>query len=621
MNTHAETMKKSFIRNAIKPPYFWVMLVKFYKLYAHRHKLHIFFLFIGAVFAGVLEILGIIALYYMIKILIKVDSLGATHFVSQIFDFLGLVDINSKIVFLGTFIACVFIGKNIYIMLYYYTQHLTLRKWKNDLSSVFMKGYLNAPYDFLIDYNSSTILRNISSTVSMALNGFILAAFNFMANVITGFIILSIIYIKYLFISIIVGAILTVSTLLQNYFLKKGVQKIGEERDILMADQNKNVYQGIHAIKETKVMGKESFFMQAFNQLNYKVINNDSQNMLIGRLPTHITEIVIIISIIVICVTVLTDPNHTSESSMASLGVLAAIAFRIAPIMNRTLNTLQNMNKNIFSIETMFSELEKLEKLASKTPEKIEPIDFNESIEFKDVIYKYPKAKSAALTKLDFKIQKGHFIGIVGASGAGKTTIMDIMLGLLQPSEGELKIDGVPITKSNVKSWQQRLSFVPQSIYLSDDSIKANIAFGVEEKDIDNEKLLKVLEKAHLGEFIKENSQGVDFKIGENGKKLSGGQKQRLAIARALYAQKDVLLLDEATSALDLKTEFEISKVLKEQAGDQTVIAIAHRLSTVYDADQIIFMEKGVISDCGSFKELVEKNKKFADLAELAKIN
>ena len=505
-------------------------------------------------------------------------------------------------------------------MSYYYFQHYTLRIWKTDLSSMLMRKYLEAPYIFLLSYNSATILRNVNNIISTSLNGFILNAFNFLANCLTGFIILSLIYLKYFTTSLIIASILITSTVLQSFFLKKKLQQIGEEKNDLLESQNKNVYQGVHSIKETKVMNKESFFMKAFDLLNYRVIKNDSKSMLISRLPSHINEIVVIISVLIICSVVLLDSQGNTVNSIANLGVLAAIAFRISPIMNRTLNNLQGMNKSSSSIKTFFKEVNKFDQFETDSNTGFEDLTFESNLVLRNLSFKYPKSKKFALNNLNVEIKKGQFIGIVGPSGAGKTTLGDLLLGLLEPTSGELIVDDCILGKSNIKTWQDKLSFVPQQVYFFDDTLLNNIAFGLSSESVSSERVEEVIKDSMLYDLISAKAEGSDFVIGENGRYLSGGQKQRLAIARALYKDSEILILDEATSALDVITEDSISKTLQKQRGKKTVIAIAHRLSTIYEADKILFMDEGIIQDQGTFAELVSRNSEFQRLAKIGKI-
>lgn len=615
----AEATNLSRFTRRLQKPDFLAKLSKFYSIYAHKYRIRILLLFLGAVISGVIEILGLLLLYYLLKILINIDSISEEHFLLQFVGFFGAHDRESLIGGIGILIASVFLLKNIYILAYYHYQHLTLRIWKNDISTNLMGKYLNAPYLFLIGYNSATIIRNINSIVSLSLNGFILSAFNFLANIIAGLIILSLLYLKYFKVTLLIGGILIVSTFLQNLFLKKKAYQLGKERDELFTEQSKNVYQGIHAIKETKVIGKEGYFLNIFKDLNFKSVNNDTKSLFFNRLPSHITEMVIILSIVVICSVVLLDDSLTKSETISSLGVLAAIAFRISPIMNRTLSALQTMNKNANSMETLFSEIEKLESQKDQVnDEHLEPLPFNQSIKFQSVAFRYPGGSRRALHEISLDIKKGEFIGVVGESGAGKTTFSDVLLGLMTPVAGEILIDDVPLTSENTRRWQKNISFVPQNIYLTDDTLRKNIAFGIDESKIDEQKIMAILKKVKLDEWISHKPKGLEFEVGENGRNVSGGQKQRIGLARALYLDCELLVLDEATSALDVSTESSISQHLENFRGAKTIVTIAHRISTVRNADRIIFFSDGRVIGFGPFQDLYNSIPEFKKMVDLS---
>lgn len=598
------------------------LLKKFYVEHGYRHKGKILGLFIGAIFSGVIEIFGLIALYMLLRVLINVDSLGPEHFVVRFANIFGVESGNGLIAFLGLGITFTFVFKNIYLMAYYYYQHVTLKTWKTEISTQFMEKYLHAPYSFLLGYNSATIIRNVNNIVNSALNGFVLSGFNFFANIIVTVIILGILYIKYFAITISMGCILIASTIAQNFFLKKKSIELGVEKNKLMTEQSKNVYQGIHSLKETKVIGRENYFLNSFRDINEKTINNESLNLLLTRLPTHLTEIVIIISIVSICAAVLFNHSLDKEASISSLGVLAAIAFRIAPVMNRLLGALQGMNKNLDSMKTMFAELNKLKKfeIFTKDREEIPPMPFESEIRFDNVTYQYPSSKYLALNNVSFSIRKGEFVAIVGESGAGKTTIIDLLLGLISPKDGRIFVDNKSLHKAKIKPWQRNLGYVPQNIYLNDDSVTSNIAFGIDEKDIDMEKVRSTLEQVNMTEVIADMEKGIKTDVGENGKKLSGGQRQRLGIARALYLDSKVLVLDEATSSLDVPTESKIAESILDLKGQKTIVVIAHRLSTIMNADKIVLLSKGEIQDIGSYKELYNRNSMFKNMSDLSHI-
>jgi ATP-binding cassette, subfamily B, bacterial PglK len=596
------------------------LLTRFYRFYGYKCKNQLVLLFLGAIFSGLIEILGLILLYYLIRLLVDLRSVGEGHFILELFSMLGVENRDLIVPIFGGCILFIFVLKNIYLMGYYHLQHLILRRWKIGVSTYLMSRYLHAPYSFLLQYNSATIIRNVNTTVGAALNGFVLSALNYGSNIITGLIILSLLCMRYMTVTIIVGVVLVVTTVLQNRFLKKKQIQLGVEREELASEQTKSVYQGLHAVKETKVVGKESYFLNIFKDINNRSVNNEMKSLFYTRLPSHMTEITVIISVILITITVLLDTAGNVALSMSSLGVLAAISFRLAPIMNRTISSMQGMNKNTPSMQNLFREIDRLKDLNFSyiNRDKIEKLSFRSTLELKNVSFKYRKSKSYAVKGINLQIKKGEFVGIVGSSGAGKTTLVDIILGLLIPSRGSIEVDGVVLGTSNMSNWQKNIGYVPQSVYMGDGTIAENIAFGVKKSLINQDRLKRVLSDVKLTEYTDE--VGFNFNIGENGKNLSGGQRQRLGIARALYLEADILVLDEATSALDVPTEVKISEAINKIRVEKTVIVIAHRLSTVFDADKIVFMSGGQIIDVGSYKELFLRNKEFNSLARLAKI-
>ncbi len=597
------------------------LISRFYNFYGYKNKLHIAFLFIGAVVSGIIELLGLILLYILIRVLIDLKDADQSKWIISFFQSIGIENTDYIIPIFAALILSVFLIKNIYIIFYYTLQHKILRKWKNGISNYLMENYLYSPYSFLLGYDSATVIRNVNSTAASALNGFILSALNYGANIITGLVMLSLLYLKYLGLTLVIGGVLVLATILQNKYLKKRQVELGKTTEELAAEQTRSVYQGLHAVKETKVVGKEKYFLNSFKDINSRAIDNELKSMFFTRLPSHITEIVIILAVIIITVYVLLQNPQNASVSVSSLGVLGAIAFRLAPIMNRTIAALQTMNRSSYSMKLLFSEIDKLEDLKIiKAPSDTKIMPFDKHIAFKDVSFSYPGTSKLVLNKVNFKINKGEFIGVVGASGAGKTTLIDLLLGLLSPTQGDIEIDNTKITPENVRSWQMNLGYVPQAVYMGNTSIAENVAFGVTSKEVDNTLLEKTLREVQLLDFVKSKKGGTNFVVGENGKNLSGGQKQRLGIARALYLQSQVLILDEATSSLDVPTESEITKAINGIRGRKTIIVIAHRLSTIFEADKILFMDDGKLIDTGTYKELFERNESFNKLGKMARI-
>lgn len=600
----------------------WRRLTRFYDGCLDGANTRSFLLLIGAVISGILEIFGILLLYQLLYAMIAGPASPESGWVAKFLAICGVETKAAYIAVLGSFITVTFVLKNVYLMFYYWYQHHVLKAWQTDISFRLMERYIHAPYVFLIGYSSATLIRNINHTVSLALNGFVLSSFNVVANVIVCALLIGLLAFRYPVGTLMVALVLFVSTTLQSVILRRASRKLGASRDALLAKHMSNVYSGIHALKETKVIGREKYFLSAFREVNGEVIANDSKINLLARLPIHITEITIIVGIVLISMAVLLQNAGDSASSVSSLGVLAAIAFRITPLVNRTISALQAMNKNLSAMDTMLDELDKVRDVVVSPfdREQIVPLRFEKSIECRSVAFAYPDSKQVVLDDVSFVIRKGEMVGICGESGAGKSTLVDLIIGLLEPSKGQLLVDGVPVIRENVKQWQKNIGYVPQSVHLHNDSILRNVAFGVEQDKIDLARVKEALKVAQLDELVAALDGGTDYVIGENGRKLSGGQKQRLGIARALYLDANLLVFDEATGALDVPTESLLTEAVNRLRGKKTILVVAHRLSTIFDADKILFLREGKLEAVGTYSELFLTNKRFARMASLAKI-
>ena len=394
---------------------------------------------------------------------------------------------------------------------------------------------------------------------------------------------------------VVVGVIVPLMFLIVNYFRKK-IDYFGNIQNECNAQNNKWINQGFYSVKETKVMQKETFFTEQFSNSFTKFSESQKQFLFMNRFPKCVIEMVSIGGIIgLVIFKTLIKADVTSI--IPSLGVLGLAAMRLMPCMNQVTG-LYNQNKfKIPLFNEVYDDFMAIKKMKDFDEKKMtrktgEVINFNKEISVENLSFKYPDNSKNVFTKVNFKIPKGKFVGIVGPSGAGKTTFVDLLLGLLNPSEGSIKVDDKNIF-DNINAWLDNVSYVPQSIYLIDGSIRDNIAFGVLPEDIDDERITKVLKMAELYDFV----QGLDLKentpCGDKGAKLSGGQKQRIGIARALYQNPTVLVLDEATSALDGETEKQITETINKLKGDITIIAIAHRLSTLESCDFKIKFENG----------------------------
>ncbi|KTD60721.1 ABC transporter ATP-binding protein [Legionella shakespearei] len=381
----------------------------------------------------------------------------------------------------------------------------------------------------------------------------------------------------------ILGAIVTKGVLPKFY-------RFGQKLQESALYSSQNLIQFFHAFKEIVLLGKKDAFIDAYRHHSLKRSQVQAMQTSINALPRIIIEI-IFVGLFVTVVALLSFNLESTDQMIGILGGYLYVGFRLMPGLNRIINQLNIFKSTIPSIERVYNEYVQagIKVHYLNLPE----LDFNEDIKLENVSFSYLNTDKYALNSITLQIKKGECIGIVGETGSGKSTLVDLILGLLKPSSGNIIID----TKYPVNSlqWHKKIGYVPQTIYLTDDTIKANIAFG--ESDVDEPRLLAAIESAQLGRFIKQLPDGINTRVGDRGVRLSGGERQRIAIARALYREPEVLIFDEATSALDNETEARLMDTIYEVIKSRTVIMIAHRLTTLKECERIIVMEKGHISE------------------------
>jgi len=402
--------------------------------------------------------------------------------------------------------------------------------------------------------------------------------------------------------AVVVAVILGGSTLLFQRLTRKALRRWGKARQHHEIEKYRHLQQGLGGIKDAKILGCEAAFVSEYDRHNLaaaRVIQR--QNMLV-QVPRLWFELVAVCGLSLLSLILLLKDTST-RSFIPTLGLFGAAAFRLMPSVNRLTNSWQSINYGTATVSRLRDELSL--PAGDCPPTHAVRIAFRDCIELRDVSFRYPNAGSNACTGISMRIPRGSSIGLIGTSGAGKSTLVDVILGLLEPLHGAVMVDGTDI-RSALRGWQGIIGYVPQSIYLSDDSIRCNVAFGDAKDDIDDKAVARALRAARLDEFIKSLPDGMNTLVGERGVRLSGGQRQRIGIARALYRNPDVLVLDEATSALDTATEQGIMEAVNSLHGDKTLIIVAHRLSTVAECDLLYKLEKGCLVQSGRFADVVE---------------
>ena len=544
----------------------------------------IFLMLVIAVF----EAFGIGLLYPLITIIGDPAYLEKHAEIAKIISYLGITTHKSLVIFLSLGLVFFYIFKNFLILFQGKLQIAFTLNNQADYTKRLYKYYINKPYLFHVDTNFSVILRNINLGCIIVFSQILTNTLIIITNIITMIVIWILLLIMDWVMAIVIAFILAPLMLgILNYFRKK-INKYGTRQNECNVEYIKWLNQGFWSVKETKVMQKEAFFTEEFSKAFNEFTVIQKQFLFINRFPKCIIEMVCVGGILLL-ITFKMIFNTDPSSIIPALGVLALAAMRLMPCMNQITGLFNEIKFKMPFFNEVYDDFiaikneKKEDEINSQTGKK-ERIPFNKEISVTNLTFGYPDTNKNVFENVSFTIPKGKFVGVVGPSGAGKTTFVDILLGLLQPSGGSINVDGKNIFE-NIQGWLDNVSYVPQSIYLIDGTIRENIAFGILPEDIDDERIEKVLKMAELYDFVQSLELKENTQCGDKGAKLSGGQKQRIGIARALYQNPSVLILDEATSALDTETEKQITETINKLKGEITIIAIAHRLSTLENCD------------------------------------
>jgi ABC-type multidrug transport system fused ATPase/permease subunit len=481
------------------------------------------------------------------------------------------------------------------------TAFLTYNIWKQNsfifnaqanLSFRFFQGYLFQPWSFHLQRNSAELMRNIMTETNFFISGVLQQGVAFITE---GFVLLGVITVLFIVEPIgttIIVVLLGFFAFIFQYAARKRLLNWGESRQSHEGFRLQHLQQGFGGMKDIKLLGRENAFIMQYNLHNKGVQDVAQKQKFLADLPRLCFELLAICSLAFLVIIMLMQ-KKTIDALLPILGLFAVASFRILPAVVRLLSSMQVLRYNLPVVHTLHKECGVLFTRSPLKQNQKKSILIKEIL-LENISFQYAEVEQKALKGINLVIHHGDSVGFIGASGAGKSTLIDILLGLLIPTKGCVKINGVDI-QTDLRGWQNRIGYVPQSIFLTDDSLRHNIAFGLSDNQIDDAAVRRALKAAQLEEFIQSLPNGMETLVGERGVRLSGGQRQRIGIARALYHDPDILVLDEATSALDTTTEKAVMKAVNALQGNKTLVIIAHRLSTLANCDCIYMIESGKI--------------------------
>jgi len=482
---------------------------------------------------------------------------------------------------------------------------------KSDLSRRLFSAYIKAPYSFHLRNNSATLIQNTSNTTDNFSLGVAMPLLTATSNAVISFaLILLLTKVSSLALVLVLVLFPVVFALIK--VLKKYLSFWTQEAWSASEEMIRILNHGLGSLKETRVLGCESYFEEQMRIQSIRLSRNYTLFQGFGNLPRFVIEAFMITFLVCFTLLFLLLNQGNAGNLTSILGIFALASIRLLPAISNLVGNINTFRANTFSIDKLFNDFQEIEvpNISSsdshydETAFRNKALNFSSEVELADITFRYPRAEKKSLDGVTLEIKKGESIGLVGKSGAGKTTLVDVMLGLFRPQAGDIKVDGTSIYE-DLRSWQNLLGYVPQSIFLSDDTLERNIAFGVPDHLIDQERLQKAIHMAQLSEVVDKLPQGINTSVGERGVLLSGGQRQRVGIARALYHEREILVFDEATAALDTETERLITEATKALSGSKTIIIIAHRLSTIEHCNRIYQLDRGQIVKSGSYHEVV----------------
>jgi len=570
-----------------------------------------------ALFTAAVEVMGGLVVFATLGVLTGGVEVAELPVVGQFLDLAGVEDERQQVLWFALVAALFFIIRGGVVIYQAYMQARVTERAGSQLSVRLLRGYMDMPYPFFLERNSAELTRNAVLSTRMVITAFLepLIAITSESLVAIGFFVLLLVAAPG--VTFIALGVMAPLLFLVFRMVRKALTQAG------MAAEEENVAglrllnEGFDGIREIKLHGSAGYFIGLFQRSRERLAHAHVVAQPLTKIPRVLLELSLML-FLVGWLAVSSAQANFDPDSLARIGIFAYAALRLMPAANRTASKLASIRFGRQAVRNVHSDLVRLEREEARRGVALEDADpyvLRDAVKVRDVTFRFKGTREPALKNINLTIERGKTLGIVGETGAGKSTLLDLILGLHRPTEGSIHVDEHRLDDTVVRNWQSSIGVVSQSFFLSDDTLRNNIAFGIDPEEIDDARIDEVVRIAQLEDFVSTLPDGTNTAIGESGSRVSGGQRQRIAIARALYRDPAILVFDEGTSALDAGTEGALMKALTTAARERTVILVAHRLSTVLNADSIVLLVDGRIDDAGPFDDLASRNERFAVLA------
>ncbi len=560
-------------------------------------------LFVLQLFETCLDFFGVSLILPFVNVLVSSEGMHGTWWFKLISTITGASTVNGVLLFIIFLMMAVYIIKNLFVFLMLNLRIKFINTSKGKMGTRMMNCYMHKPYTFHLQRNTSEILRNISGDVNGAFS-VIGTIFSLIADILI--VVALAVYLFAVDFVLTMGILIAMAICSAVYFLvvRKKIRTTGEETRKVTSKMYKAIAQAMGSIKEVKIMGREPFFTHVYKEAGIESVELGRKYALISAIPARLMETLCICTILGIMALKIMTGGDLREV-LPSLSAFAVAAIRLMPKANGINGCINSITFNMPSLDALYEDLTESDREEAECLKEIEEKkkqqkkvadDQQQDIFVRNVTFTYPKKNVPVLENVSLTVKHGESVGIVGATGAGKTTLVDLILGLLKPEAGTICYGEMDIHEDYGR-WQKHIGYIPQTIYMIDDTIRNNIALGVDATKIDEAAVWRALENAQLADFVRSLDEGLDTVIGERGVRISGGQRQRIGIARALYYDPEILFFDEATSSLDNATEAAVMESINSLGSQKTMIIVAHRLTTLKGCDRIYCVEGATVTE------------------------